>query len=111
MEEILTLAAALSGAERDDPTLAALCQAAQESLKLRLKEGITPEECGKAFAVAAAAIAAKGWQEGVSKFGVSSFAAGSLSLTVEENGDRFVSAAMSLLEPWMKDAGFGFRGV
>lgn len=111
MEEILSLAAGICGAAEDDPVLSALCQAAYDATVLRLKDGITAEDCGKAFPIAVAAIAAKAWEEGVGTGGVSSFAAGSVSLSVTQEGDRFTSAALGLLEPWLKDAHFGFRGV
>lgn len=109
MDEIIALAASLCGMETADNILVALCQAAYECLKLRLRDGVSPEDCGKAFPIAAAAIAAKGRQEGSGS--LSSFAAGSVSLSVTEEGDRFTSAALGLLEPWLKDSQFGFRRV
>lgn len=109
MDEIVALAAALCGMETADELLIALCEAAENSLRQRLREEISPEDCGKAFPIAAAAIAAKGRQEGQGS--ISSLTAGSLSLSVTEEGDRFTSAAIGLLEPWMKDGSFGFRRV
>ncbi len=109
MEEIIALAAFLCGEETADDILAALCQAAAESLSRKLLDGVKPGDCGKAFPLAAAAIAAKARQEGQSS--VAGFTAGALSLSVTEEGDRFTSAALALLEPWMKDSEFGFRRV
>lgn len=111
MDEIISLAASLCGVEAADTILIALCEAARDCLALRLKEGVVPEDCGKAFPIAAAAIAAKGRREGMENGGVGSFTAGSVSLSVTQEGDRFTSAAMSLLEPWLRDSGFGFRRV
>lgn len=110
MDEIISLAASLCGMETADEILVALCEAARDCLALRLKEGVAPEDCGKAFPIAAAAIAAKGRREGL-EGGVGSFTAGSVSLSVTQEGDRFTSAALGLLEPWLRDSGFGFRRV
>lgn len=111
MDEILDMAAAISGGEKTDPLLEALCQAAYEAMKMRLRENVDLKECGKAFPVAVAAIAAKAWEAGVGEGAISSFAAGSVSLSVAQEGDRFTSAAVELLRPWMKDDGFGFQRV
>ena len=111
MEDILKIAAMLCGASEGDELLQMLCQAASDVLTLRLRDGVTVEECGKAFIIAAAAMGAKAWEEGTGPGGISSFAAGSVSLSVSQEGDRFVSAALGMLEPWLKDAHFGFRRV
>ncbi len=111
MDEIIALAASFAGAEEADGVLTALCEAAVDCLKMRLREGVSPQDCGKAFPIAAAAIAAKAREEGLGRGGVSSFAAGSVSLSVSEGGDRFTSAALELLRPWLRDGSFGFRGV
>lgn len=105
------MAAAISGGEKTDPLLEALCQAAYGAIKMRLREDVSLEDCGKAFPVAVAAIAVKAWENGVGEGAISSFAAGSVSLSVTQEGDRFTSAAIELLRPWMKDDGFGFQRV
>lgn len=111
MEDIITMAARLCGAAEDDTLLLGLCRASYEALELRLRDGVTVEDCGKSFPIAAAAIAAKAWEEGVGAAGISTFAAGSVQLSVNQEGDRFTSAAMALLSPWLKDSEFGFRRV
>lgn len=111
MDEIISLAASLCGMETADAILVALCEAAHDCLSLRLKEGVSPQDCGRAFPIAAAAIAAKGRREGLESGNVSSFTAGSVSLSVTQEGDRFTSAALGLLEPWLRDSNFGFRRV
>lgn len=111
MDDILTMAAAISGGETTDPILMTLCQAAYEAVSMGLKEGVAPEDCGKAFPVAVAAIAARAWEDGVGTGAVSSFAAGSVRLSVTQEGDRFTSAAVELLRPWLRDRGFGFQRV
>lgn len=111
MEEILKIAARICGAAEDDALLTGLCQAAYSALELRLREDVSVEDCGKAFPIAAAAMAAKAWEDGMGTAQVSSFAAGSVSLEVDQEGNRFASAAMNLLGPWLKDGEFGFRRV
>lgn len=107
---ILKLAASLCGLEEADELLTSLCIAAFDSLRQRLREGITPERCGRAFWVAAAALAAKAWKEG-GRADITSFAAGSVRLQMDQEGERFTSAAMRLLTPWLKDEGFSFMEV
>lgn len=111
MELIQELAASICGLLEADELLRMLCQAAFDSLQARLRDGVTPEVCGKAFWIAAAALAAKAWQEGKGKEDIAAFAAGSVSLKVNQEGDRFTSAALALLSPWLKDEGFAFMGV
>ena len=111
MEEIMDIAARLAGTSKDDTLLTQLCGAAYDALLTRLKDGVTVEDCGKAFAIAVAAIGCKAWNEGVGDVGISTFAAGSVSLSVAQEGDRFTSAALALLTPWLKDSLFGFLGV
>ena len=54
-EEILTLARIVSGAgETEEALLESLCQAARLRWEGRLRQGLTPEDCGRAFACAAA---------------------------------------------------------
>lgn len=111
MEMIRTLAAELCGLTEADEILCDLCQAAVDSLRLRLKEGVTPESCGKAFWIAAAALAANAWQEGKGQAHITAFAMGSVSMQSGQEGDRFSTVALELLRPWLKDEGFAFQGV
>ena len=105
------MAASICGGETDDPLLSGLCEAAYEALAARLREDVEIADCGKAFPLAVAAIAAKAWEAGFGPGAVSSFAAGSVSLSVSQEGDRFTSATMNLLKPWLKEEDFGFRWV
>lgn len=111
MDEIVSLAAEISGVQESDLLLMELCQAFHDSLERKLRDGVTVADCGKAFPLAVAALAAKARSEGLSGESVSAFSAGSISLSVSQDGDRFTSAAMGLMEPWLKDSGFGFRRV
>lgn len=111
MEERLSFAAALCGMEAADEILTALVEAATESLTSRLKEGVTPEDCGRAFPLAVAAVAAKAYEGGLGAGSVSEFTAGAVSLRLEQQAQGAAAAAIDLLRPWLRDGDFAFRGV
>ncbi len=111
MNEALSLAAVLCGMETADALLTALCQAAHEALALQLREGITPEDCGKAFPLAVAALASESHRDALGTDQITGFTAGSVSLSVGREGDGFSRAVVSLLRPWLRDGAFGFRRV
>ena len=80
-EEILTLARIVSGAgEAEEALLESLCQAARLRWEGRLRQGLTPEDCGRAFACAAAFTAAADLTAGRGGGAVSAFTAGDLSI-------------------------------
>lgn len=95
-----------------------LTLAVEKQLAGRLKEGVSPKDCGTAFPLAAAMVvmdrlsAATGGGEAGE---VTSFTAGDLTVRKEtgsSGASRSLSAqAEGLLSPWLKDAGFVFRGV
>lgn len=95
-----------------------LALAVKEQLAGRLKEGVSPEDCGTAFPLAAAMVvmdrlsAATGGGGGGE---ITSFTAGDLTIRKEAGSggtSRTLSAqAEGLLFPWLRDDGFVFRGV
>ena len=114
-ERIRTLAAGLSGAgEEEQELLSALCAAAEQTWRNRLKPGITPEECGEVFLCAAAFTAAAdlgaGWGGSVESFKV-----GELSVKTGSGGrDRSAAWRMSaerLMAPYAQAGDFCFKGV
>lgn len=111
MEMLKNLAADLCGLEQADEILEALCQAVFDSLRVRLKEGVTPERCGKSFWIAAAYLAADAWKKGRGKEDVTAFSAGSIHMEMAQDGNMAVQTAMELLSPWLKDGNFAFVGV
>lgn len=111
MKETVKLAAGICGADETDETLIALVQAAESCLALRLREGVSPEDCGKAFPIAAAMWAAELYGDSRGSGGITGFTAGSVSVTMEGKGDRVTSSVENLLAPWLRDGGFSFRGV
>lgn len=111
MELLQKLAASLCGLEEADEVLSALCQAAFDDLCLRLREGVTPEKCGKTFWIAAAMLAADAWQKGRGTANIASFTAGSIHVQAGQGDGRLSGTAMELLRPWLRDEGFAFQGV
>lgn len=111
MEEILTMAMELCGLDQPGYLLESMCQAAERFLQLRLRDDVAPADCGKAYPLAVAAIAAKSYNEGISPGTLERFSAGDLSIQMDRQGDRFVSAAMNLMGPFLKDGSFSFLGV
>ncbi len=96
--------------------LEALCRAAEAEMTGRLRDGVSPEDCGPAFVLGCAWLALSGLAGG-QYGGVSSFTAGSVTIREEESGQgRERAAALRLqaetvLGPYLKDRGFLFQGV
>ena len=112
-EEIVVLAAGLTGQETG-PLLEDLCTAAERYWTGRLKEGISPEDCGAAFPLAAAMVVMDGLERAVGSGKVTSFTAGEVSIRTEgETGRRETRTAQAerLMAPWLGETGFAFRGV
>ena len=118
-EVILTLAQTLTGAaEEERSLLERLCTAAVSDWEGRLRQGVTPSDCGEAFVCAAAFTAAAGLLTG--RGGgepVSSFTAGTVSVRGKSVAETSAAAealrkqAGRLMTPFVKDAGFEFCGV
>lgn len=111
-EEILALCYQLGAPEGREELLLPLAAAAAENLKGRLKKGVSPEDCGPVFSLAAAMVAVDGLEESAGMGRVSSFSAGEVSIRTEERrGDSLAAQAQRLLAPWLGETGFAFRGV
>lgn len=108
-EEIVTLAARLTGEEAGSPLLEDLCTAAEAAWTARLREGVTAEDCGAAFRCAAAFTAAANLMGGE---GGGTFRVGSVSVTTPASGGGdFRALAAGLMAPYAVDGSFAFRGV
>lgn len=95
-----------------------LALAVERQLAGRLKEGVSPEDCGTAFPLAAAMVVTDRLSAVTGGGGsgeITSFTAGDLTVRKEAGSggtSRTLSAqAEGLLAPWLKDGGFVFRGV
>ena len=116
-EEILTLARIVSGAgETEEALLESLCQAARLRWEGRLRQGLTPEDCGRAFACAAAFTAAD-LTAGRGGGAVSAFTAGDLSIKGRGAAEAASLAqglrrtAEGLMAPYVETEDFCFKGV
>ncbi len=108
--EIRAAASLITGALPADQEslLYTLCDAAAQELQLRLRPGVTPEDCGKCFSAAAALTAVSLFrtaQEGE----ISSFEAAGVAVKISDCG-AVRRLAEELLAPWC-DGGVVFRGV
>lgn len=114
-EAIFELAKALTQpAQAELPLLEALCAAAGAELAGRLREGLTPEDCGDAFRCAAALLAAAGLLPGREAGEAEQFSAGEVSLRTGDGGQAASALrrqAEALMAPYWQDDGFAFLGV
>lgn len=111
IEEIAALAATL-GKRPESDGLKVLCGLAAEELKGLLRPGLTAEDCGQAFVLAAAWLALAGVE--ASDDGVESFTAGEVTVR-KRNGTLRQKAlrmqALQVMKSYIDDPGFLFRGV
>ena len=104
---------ALGGAGRDEAVLRTLCQNACDMLDRRLRDGLTAEDCGETYPLAAAWIALD-WLRGRQGLdGVTYLSAGDLTVRRDGGGEigSMFQRAMELMRPFLRDDGFVFRGV
>ena len=112
-ERVMELVRALGGAGQDEDVLRTLCQGACRVLDGRLKDGLTAEDCGGAYPLAAAWMAMD-WLRGSQEMdGITALSAGDISIRREGGGDsgRLSRRAMEIMEPYLGSDGFVFRGV
>ena len=116
IQEIMDLCRSMGAGEDQEELLLPLVQAAQARLAGRLRSGVSPEDCGPAFLLAAALTAVEELEEAAGDDrSVSSFTAGDLTIHRETGSSRGAGRrghlAWELLSPWLGETGFCFRGV
>lgn len=118
LEQIVHLAEAIvQPSEAEKVLLTALCAAAETELARRLREGLSPEDCGDAFPCAAALLAAAGLLPCRSGGDVEQFSAGDVSLRTGGGGQVCEAAAAmrrqaaSMMAGYWGDDLFTFLGV
>ena len=118
LEQIVHLAEAIvQPSETERPLLTALCAAAGAEIEGRLRDGISPEDCGDAFPCAAALLAAAGLLPCRSGGDVEQFTVGDVSVrTGGDNRACQTAAAMrrqaaGMMAPYWGDGEFAFQGV
>ena len=112
--DILSYAARLAGEQADQTLLAALCAAAESELRARLREGVSAEELGATFQIAAGVLAVSMYCAMEHPERVRDFKAGSVSVHyggAESTPESLRTAAEALLSAYLTDRGFDFRGV
>lgn len=114
-ERIQILARAIAGEQADETLLGTLCALAAEWWRLRLRQGVTAEDCGDAFCCAAAYTAAADLAVGCGVQDVESFTAGQVSVRLRETsagtGLALRQAAERLMAPYVEAGDISLRGV
>lgn len=110
-QEILALCRSLGVGEGEEELLLPLIQAAVGELTGRLKAGTAPGDCGSAFPLAAAMLAADALEGATGGRRVDSFTAGEVSVRMSGGGRGLRAQAERLMEPWLRERGFAFQGV
>jgi len=98
----------------EEPVLAALCTAAEQELTGLLREGVTPEDCPEAFALAGAWLALSGLEVSRAAAGPESFTAGDVTIRsggAAEKAKLLREQAVRILSGWTRDDRFLFYGV
>ena len=109
----MELAQALGGAGQDEEALRTLCAAACQALDRRLKDGLTAEDCGGAYPLAAAWLAMDWLRGSQGMDGITALSAGDISIRREGGGDcgKLSEQAMEIMAPYLGGSEFVFRGV
>ena len=112
-EEILELCRAMGAGAAQVARRGPQMPAVTDALTGRLRTGITPEDCGSAFPLAAAMVAMDGLNYACGGGGVTSFTAGEVSIRTESGfaKDSRTAQAERLMAPWLGETGFAFQGV
>jgi len=114
-EQCLAYAKLLDAVSQEEEVLLkALCEAAVKELSGRLKQGLTPRDCGSAFPVAAAWIALSGLHVSRESDGVDAWTAGAVTVKHGQSGQGARSLreqAERLMGPYLRDEAFWFHGV
>ena len=112
-EQVLELSLALGAAGQDETMLRTLCQNACDMLDRRLRDGLTAEDCGEAYPLAAAWIALDWLRSGQGLDGVTYLSAGDMTVRRERGGEvgSLSRRALELMRPFLRDDGFVFQGV
>lgn len=112
-ERVMELVQALAGAGQDEDALRTLCRSACGALNRRLKDGLTAEDCGEDYLLAAAWLVMDWLRGGQGLEGITALTAGDISVRRGGGGDdgKLARRALELMAPYFRDDGFVFRGV
>lgn len=113
IQEITALVKAMGSGEWDEELLERLSQVAQQQLESWLRPGVTVEDCGGAFPIAAAWMVLGALYRSRDSGQVDSFSAGDLTIKTGAGGHgrELEEQARRLMAPYCRETGFAFRGV
>lgn len=100
--------------EREYGALDGLCEAACRQLRGRLRDGVSPEDCGQCFVLAGAWMALAGLEVSRSVGQAERFTAGDVSVQNADAGQRAEALrrqAGEIMAGWLRDTSFMFCGV
>ena len=108
----MELVSALYGPGTDEVVLRTVCAGARAALERRLKDGVTAEQCGEAFPLAAAWLAMDWLRGGGGMDGITALSAGDISVRRDGSGGsgRLAERALAVMAPFLRDEDFAFRG-
>ena len=112
-EQVLELMRALGAAQQDETVLRTLCQNACDMLDRQLRDGLTAQDCGETYPLAAAWIALDWLRGGQGLDGVTYLSAGDMTVRRDGGGEAgsLSRKAREIMGPFLRDDGFVFRGV
>ena len=115
VHDICSVAAALAGelAQEQQEVLYSLCKAAASELRLRLRSGVSPEDCYEAFVCAAAYLALSRFYT-AAEGDISAFEAGAIKISkvdAAQTAQRLARTAEQLLSAYVTSPDFVFRRV
>lgn len=117
VQQILEAASVLAGElpPQQEHMLEALCGASLSSLSARLREEVTPEDCGETFVTAAALMSLASLVNCVDEMTTEQITAGDFTIrkgtSSRENAARSLKEqAEGMMVPYLKDR-FSFQGV
>ena len=111
-EQVLELLKRLRVCTEDEEMLLLLCRTACGRLDGMLKDGVTAEDCGESYLLAAAWLAMDWLEDMGDGANITSLSAGDLTVRREGGGQgRMKGKAVELLAPYLKTEGFMFLGV
>ena len=112
-EQVMELVRSMAGGKQDEELLRTLCANACRTLDGALRKGVTAQDCGGAYRLAAAWIALDWLRTGQDWNGVTALSAGDMTVRREGTGKagELSRQAMELMAPWLRDSGFVFLGV
>ncbi|MBQ8852147.1 MAG: hypothetical protein IJZ66_06905 [Oscillibacter sp.] len=113
LQEIMDLVKAMGSGDWDESLVQRMCQVAQTQLTIRLRPGVTAEDCGGAFPIAAAWMALSTLYACGEADGVESFSAGDLTIRTSGGGrsQSLEDQARKLMAPYCKETAFAVQGV